>query len=286
MTASWAGRMHMYRRRIRVVTSIALFMLLATAFAVAEEELEPGTVVFGEWFENQWYNGTIQEACTGGYLVLAETGEEKCVPIQKIVLDVVPDADDVTVGARVLAQWGGGLFYPGEVSAIRGDSYDIQYDDGDRATVDRTKIRLEGNHDAAGVTVVTVTPTEVLDESLILERDGQVWAQIQQDGTIIVEGSTVGAITADGLVSRADGVIGEVDTDGMIRVNGVRSGEIEQSGRLWRGGSPIGSVIVNGDIYLGSSKWGSIQKSVLSYREQRIAAALVAFFSQDFGFIR
>ena len=273
-------------RMIRVVTSVALFMLLATAFAVAEDELEPGTVVFGEWFENQWYNGTIQEACTGGYRVLAETGEEKCIPISKIILDVVPDAEEVTVGSRVLAQWGGGLFYPGEVSAIRGESYDIQYDDGDRSTVDRTKIRLEGNHDAAGATVVTVPPTDVLDEPLILERDGQVWAHVERDGVIMVEGSAVGAITADGLVSQADRVIGEVDADGMIHVNGTRSGEIERSGRLWRGGSPVGSVIVNGDIYLGSTKWGSIQTSVLNYREQRIGAALVAFFSPDFGFVQ
>lgn len=52
-------------------------------------------------------------------------------PMEKIVLDVVPSAGEIAVGARVLAQWGSGFFYPGEISAISGDSYDIQYDDGD-----------------------------------------------------------------------------------------------------------------------------------------------------------
>lgn len=274
---------------------IAILMILVAGSAVAETELEPGTVVFGEWFENQWYHGIILEPCGGGYIVRAETNETKCVRLNKIVLDIVPAADEVAEGAAVLAEWAPGQFYPGTVSSISGNSYDIQYDDGDRSTVTLSGIRLQGNLDAEGATVVAVTGADTgaaasqedtVETAIVLLRDGSEWAEIQPDGTVLIEGSAVGEITADGRVYRNGNAVGEVDDDGIITMNGSRVGEIEMNGRLWRGSSPIGSVIFNGDVYLGSSKWAETDVSRLDYSEQIVVAAIVVFFAPEFGFPR
>lgn len=265
---------------------IAVFLFLVAGFAVAQTELQPGTVVFGEWFENQWYQGTIQEPCQAGYNVRAETGETKCVPLNKIVLDLVPDPIEVSPGAAVLAEWAPGQFYPGVISSVRGGSYDIQYDDGDRSTVRLNGLRLQGNIEAEGATVVAPTRSNTVDNAIVILRGGSIWAELQPDGTVLVEGSSVGEITAEGAVYRGGRAVGEVDSEGVITQNGRRVGEIEMNGRLWRSGSPVGSVVVNGDLYLGRSKWGEADVSLLGTRDQRIVAALVVFFAPEFGFVR
>jgi hypothetical protein len=273
------------RTMIRLVIS-AILMALAAGLAVAETELQPGTVVFGEWFENQWYRGTILEPCGGGYIVRAETGETKCVSLDKIVLDVVPEAKAVSRDAAVLAEWAPGQFYPGVVSSIEDGSYDIRYDDGDRSTVGLDGIRLQGNLDAEGATVVSATEQNTVESAMVILRQGSDWAEIRADGTVLVEGSPVGKITADGSVYHDGRAVGAVNSDGVITMDGRQVGEIAMDGRLWRGGSPVGSVIVNGELYLGGSKWGEADVSYVGYSEQRVLAAIVAFFAPDFGFVR
>jgi hypothetical protein len=171
---------------------IAVLLILAAGSVAAQSELQPGTVVFGEWFENQWYHGTIQGPCSSGYTILAETGETKCVPSNKIVLDVVPDAGEVKEGSPVLAEWAPGQFYPGVVSSVGGGSYDIQYDDGDRSTVRLSGIRLQGNLDAQGATIVETTKEPTLENAITVLREGNVWAETQPEGTFLVPVSTVG----------------------------------------------------------------------------------------------
>ncbi|MDA3948158.1 MAG: hypothetical protein PF508_02940 [Spirochaeta sp.] len=276
----------MRTRRANVLAVSTVLLILAAGTVVAQTELQPGTVVFGEWFENQWYRGTVQESCRGGFIIRAETGETKCVSLNKIVLDVVPETGQVTQGVPVLAEWAPGQFYPGVVSAIRGSSYDIQYDDGDRSTVRLTGLRLQGNHDAEGATVIAETESNTLEQAITIRREGREWAEIEADGTVMVHGSSVGRITAGGMVYRRDRVAGQVDSDGLITIDDRQVGEIEMNGRLWRGGSPIGSVIVNGDLYLGGSKWAESNVSSLDYSDQRVLAALVAFFAPEFGFVR
>lgn len=275
--------------RAQTMIRLALFsvlMAVASGLGFAETELQPGTVVFGEWFENQWYRGTIQEPCSGGYAIRAETGETKCVPLDKIVLDVLPEASAVSRNAAVLAEWAPGQFYPGVVSSIDGGSYDIQYDDGDRSTVRLDGIRLRDNLDAEGATVVSATKQNTVEGAIMILRGGSDWAEIRPDGTVLVEGSQVGEIAADGSVYRDGRSVGAVSSDGVITMDGLQVGEIAMDGRLWRGDSPIGSVIVNGELYLGGSKWGEADVSDVGYSEQRVLAALVAFFAPDFGFAR
>jgi hypothetical protein len=279
----------MRTRRVTLTVILVILVVLMTVVGgsvAAQTELQPGTVVFGEWFENQWYRGTVQEPCRGGYTILAETNETKCVLLDKIVLDVVPDAAEVTRGAAVLAEWAPGQFYPGVISSVSGTSYDIQYDDGDRSTVGLRGIRLQDNLDAQGATVAETTKADTLDNAIVVLREGSEWAEIQPDGTVLIQGSPAGEITAGGTVYRNDAVAGAVDSEGIISRDDSRVGEIEMNGRLWRGGSPIGAVLVNGDLYLGSSKWAEADASHLSYREQRILAALAVFFAPEFGFVR
>lgn len=274
------------RKQVIPLWIMAVLMALVAGSAVAETELQPGTVVFGEWFENQWYRGTVEEPCDGGYIIRAETGEAKCVQLNKIVLDVVPEAQEVSEGAAVLAEWAPGQFYPGTVSSISGNSYDIQYDDGDQSTVTLNGIRLQGNLDAEGATIVEVTKPDTVETAIVLLRDGTEWAEIQPDGTVLIQGAAVGEITADGYVFRDGNAVGEIDSDGIITMDGSRVGEIEMSGRLWRGSSPVGSVIFNGDVYLGSSKWAETDVSRLDYSDQVVVAAIVVFFAPEFGFPR
>ncbi len=274
----------MNNKIFKLMTIATAFLILVTVIAAAEPVLKPGTVVFAEWFENQWYNGTVQEPCADGYRILAETGEVKCVPLDGLVLDVVPDAADVDSGVAVLAQWGTGLFYPGSVSAVNGNSYDIQYEDGDRSTVRLNQIRIRDNLGAGGARVVKIAEAVTVESPIIIQHAGSKWAEIETDGTLKIDGSVVGKITPEGKVYRSGLMVGEVDSEGAIWVDGNRAGEIELSGRFWRGSSPVGSIVVNGDLYLGGSKWGESDTSLLNFYQQRVVAAILAFFAPEFGF--
>ena len=257
---------------------------MITGIAAAEQGLQKGTIVFAEWFENQWYNGTVQEQCSGGYRILAETGEVKCILLDGLILDIVPDAGDVVIGEPVLAQWGTGLFYPGKISAINGNSYDIQYDDGDQSTVRLNQIRIRDNLDAAGARVVAVPEAVTVESPIVIQQAGSEWAVIETDGTLRIDGSIVGEITPEGEVYHSGRMVGKVDSEGVIWVNGNQAGEIEPSGRFWRGSSPVGSIIVNGDLYLSGKKWGESDSSLLDFNKQRVVAAILAFFAPEYGF--
>ena len=59
-----------------------------------------------------------------------------------IALDQVPSRSSVRPGSRVIAMWKDGNYYPGKVASVSADSYEIQFDDGDRGSVSLDKIRL------------------------------------------------------------------------------------------------------------------------------------------------
>lgn len=44
-------------------------------------------------------------------------------------------------GARVLGQWSDGLWYPARVATVSGDQYQVNFDDGDVATLGKGKIK-------------------------------------------------------------------------------------------------------------------------------------------------
>ncbi|MCC6157639.1 MAG: DUF4537 domain-containing protein [Deltaproteobacteria bacterium] len=127
--------------RRRMTFGVLLLLAIAT-MAYAAGELKPGTAVFAEWVANGWYHGKIDKKCDAGWHIAFDDGDQKCCTTAQIVADVVPAKAAVAVGAKVLAQWTTGKYYPGKVSAINGANYAIAFDDGDNGTVKLEQIRL------------------------------------------------------------------------------------------------------------------------------------------------
>lgn len=275
----------------------AMGILLLGALAAslpAQQPLPAGTAVFAEWGENSWFHGRIRGTCDDGYDVLYDDNDTKCCTPGEIIVDVVPAREDVVHGAAVLAQWGTDRFYPGVVSSVNKGSFDIRYDDGDRATVTLEQIRLRGNHGAAGPGAIAGAMTAVsaaevahstVNEKMTLWHDGSSWAEITPDGRVWIDGSRIGEITPDGEVYYDGSYVGEVERNGTIWVEGSSVGEVEMNGRIWRDGSSIGEIVANGDIWLDGSRWGEVEPFGWDYSEIRVVAAILAFFAPDFGFL-
>ena len=105
-----------------------------------------------------WVKANTGEYCLGkivfvnDFMVKIEFNDgkiERCLRSEslKLVPDIVPCRNELTVGTRVLSQWlHRHTFYPGVVSAIRrGDSYDILFDDGDMGRGKLCNMRLMKN---------------------------------------------------------------------------------------------------------------------------------------------
>ena len=70
-----------------------------------------------------------------------------------LVPDLVPNASEITIGTRVIAQWmSRHTLYPGVVSGMRrGDSYDVLFDDGDTGREKSIQIRLMRSYCFSGM---------------------------------------------------------------------------------------------------------------------------------------
>ena len=99
----------------------------APAFAA---RLVIGTSVAAKWGATSYYIATITGLADGGkYHVAYGDGDKGDVASGDMVR---VDADrEIAVGAHVLACWQGAQMYPGTVTARRGNSYTVKWDDGD-----------------------------------------------------------------------------------------------------------------------------------------------------------
>ena len=63
---------------------------------------------------------------------------------ESFVADVLPHVSEVGLGSRVLGKWykRHATFYPGTVTAVKGNYYDVLYDDGDKSCNQLTEIRV------------------------------------------------------------------------------------------------------------------------------------------------
>ena len=129
-------------KRIVLLSLVVLIgMMTAYAFA-AGGGLKVNDAVFAEWVQNGWYHGKIAKTCDAGFHIAFDDGDQKCCTVAQIVKDVIPKANKVKVGKKVLAQWSNGRYYPGRVAAIAGGSYTIKFNDGDQGAVKLAQIRL------------------------------------------------------------------------------------------------------------------------------------------------
>jgi hypothetical protein len=87
-----------------------------------------------------------------GFHVVFDDGDEADVPVGLTALDKVPNKDDAKPGRRVAALFGGGKYFPGSITKGADGNYDIQFDDGDTASVALTNLRLLAVEPVAGRT--------------------------------------------------------------------------------------------------------------------------------------
>ncbi len=285
-------------KRIRILSSpvvLALLMVFAASRIAAEQAWRKDDRVLAEWANSAWYPGKIASPCDGGFTVLYDDGDTKCVPLTGIVADEAPAAGDIEVGTLVLAQWGS-AFYPAKVTGIDGSEYGVGYFDGDTGTLELGQLRLltgriaELNDFTAGTSSTSGSPAASAGAELIIAEDieiwrgGSKWATIETDGDIWRGGTKVGQFESDGDIWIGGNNEGEVEPDGDIWFGSDSVGEIESNGNLWRGSSRIAAIEADGTIYLGGSWWGEADPFGGAPEEMRIVAAVLAFFAEEFGF--
>jgi cytoskeletal protein CcmA (bactofilin family) len=115
-------------------------------------------------------------------------------------------------------------------------------------------------------------------------RGGAMSAEVSSSGTIRINGSIVGEFSSNGTVRKSGSIVGEVSSNGTIRKGGSIAGEIQSDGTLRRSGSIIGAIEAGGNIRKGGSIWGSASSCCGNYADMRAVAAVLVFFSNDFGF--
>jgi len=76
----------------------------------------------------------------------------------------------------------------------------------------------------------------------------------------------------------------EVSSSGTIRKSGSIVGQIESNGTFRKSGSIIGAIESGGTIRKGGSIWGSASSCCGDAYARRAVAAVLVFFSGDFGF--
>ncbi len=108
-----------------------------------QQGLKAGDVVYAEWMRNAWFHGKIAKVDGEQYHIAFDDGDKNVVASAKIALDRVPKKEEVKVDTRVLAKLSKGInFYPGKVTKIAEDRYEIKYDDGESDSVKLESLRL------------------------------------------------------------------------------------------------------------------------------------------------
>ena len=289
-------------RGIFILALVAFFLAVTPIILIAQQVWEADERVLAEWANKAWYPGKIGSKCKDGYQILYDDGDTKCAAPHEITAEEVPTIDDLAVGTLVLAAWGS-AFYPAKVTKIDGSTYNVEYYDGYKQARSLDELRkLAG--DAAGQNDFTASAEETsadgetesettadttdveadIGEDITIWHGGSRWATIETDGDIWIQGSHVGTYETDGDVWVGSSSDGDVEADGDIWVGSDYVGDIEGNGYLWRGGSKIAEIEEDGDIYLEGSWWGEADPFGGSYVEMRAVAAVLVFFSEDFGF--
>src|SRR5437764_40972 len=119
----------------KVLWLIALVVLLFPSIAAADVP-KVGDKVWAMWTpEEPWYQGKAAKACAIGLHVVFDDGDKADRPVTLIAVDRAPKKKQVKTGTRVLALWTDERLYPGTVTKIGKDTFDIQFDDGSNRAV-------------------------------------------------------------------------------------------------------------------------------------------------------
>lgn len=130
------------------IWSFILFMTAGLLLGTAcfSQELKSGDSVWAQWKPNDWHHGKIGEKTSLGFMVAFDDGDKADLPTALIVFDRPAQDEQLRIGARVLARWTDGRYYPGTVTArTSGSDCAIRFDDGATLTVSPLNLRLLNN---------------------------------------------------------------------------------------------------------------------------------------------
>lgn len=87
-------------------------------------------------------NDVIEVAVEEGRVMKYDRNAHGC-----LIPDVVPQASELTIGARVISQWFDREYlYPGIITGMKSNEYEVQFDDGDIGRCSAYQIRLVREH--------------------------------------------------------------------------------------------------------------------------------------------
>ncbi|MBL8604326.1 MAG: hypothetical protein JNK72_20545 [Myxococcales bacterium] len=135
----------------------------------AAAQLSVGTRVSGEWSNGGWYNGAIarQNINQSMCFVQFDDGDVKWLGPDKIralgaprSAPIAPSGSAPSPGSRVSGEWSPGAWYDGTVAELSpdGQSYFIQFDDGDTAWLRLHQLRPLGGGAPAVAAPAYVAP--------------------------------------------------------------------------------------------------------------------------------
>lgn len=195
------------------------------------------------------------------------------------------------VGQKVEVEWHG-TWYPAVVIEAGQGQWKIHYDgygDDWDEWVGPDRIKASGAKPARQVAEAPKAASPAQSGAggggeITIRQGGSIWASVSANGTIRVQGSIVGEIGNDGTVRKSGSIVGEVESNGTIRKSGMIVGEIESGGTLRRSGMIIGAIEGDGTLRKDGSIWGSASSCCGSHAAKRKVAAVLVFFSGEFGF--
>ena len=123
---------------------LSLVIVAAAAGMLYAQLFTAGSAVWAEWTPNNWYHGKVGAPCEAGYTINFDDGDVKCCARAVIATDTPPPAGLVKTGTRVVAEWTNGRYYPGRITSVDGETYHVNFDDGDQRDVGLHQIRIPG----------------------------------------------------------------------------------------------------------------------------------------------
>ena len=99
-----------------------------------------GDSVWAQWRPNSWHHGKVDRSCPAGIHVRFDDGDEACVHSSMTADDAPPVAGKLSLGARVLAKWTDGKYYPATIRSVA-KKYGVLFDDRAKLAVPLAELR-------------------------------------------------------------------------------------------------------------------------------------------------
>jgi len=124
---------------LTLVLFLAVLVSGATVGIAQSSQWHVNDRVLAKWSGDEyWYPATITEVNGSRYHVAFDDGDAEWTDAARIT------NENLVVGSRVFGNWQRrGMYYPGKITARRGDTITILYDDGDQETTTIAVVRVK-----------------------------------------------------------------------------------------------------------------------------------------------